>query len=457
MATTNKDIGIKIPQNNIPRIVIIGGGFAGIQLAKNLKNQPVQVVMLDRNNYHTFQPLLYQVATAGLEPDSIAGPLRKVFEDNDKFYFRMARVERINPEKRIVYTEIGFIQYDYLVIASGTLTNYFGNENIAKLAFPMKQVPQALNLRSHMLQNFEKAVTTYDKDEIETLMKFVIVGGGPTGVEVAGALGELKKHVLPNDYPELNLKQMKIYLVEGLPRLLTGMSTHAGQRSLQDLKKFGVEVKLNTLVSDFDGYEVTLSDGTKIATQTLIWAAGVQGNIIDGLTGDSIYKNRFIVDRYHQIEGYDRIFALGDVAYMATEKYPEGHPQLAPVAMQQGRHLAKNIRRLLKGKPPLMFEYVDKGAMATIGRNRAVADLPPKLHFGGKMAWLIWMFVHLIFIIGFRQKIVVFSNWLWNYFTYDRGTRLIIRPFDYKRNLRKRREEQAKQGTSAMSDAKKNE
>jgi len=385
--------------------------------------------MFDRHNYHTFQPLLYQVATAGLEPDSIAGPLRKLLEKGRGFYFRMAKVTGIHPEQNYISTEIGNLEYDYLVLATGSKTNYFGHEEKFTKAFPLKQVPQALDLRSHILQNFEKATITASPTERQRLLNMVIVGGGPTGVEVAGALGELKKHVLPKDYPDVDFSQMNITLIEGLPRLLNGMSTKSGQKSLAYLQKLGVEVKLSTMVNSFDGKTVQLGDDTTIISSTLIWAAGVRGNVIPGLKAEAVERSRVRVDRMNRVEGYENIFAIGDLAHMETEDYPKGHPMLAPVAIQQGRLLAANLERLKNGQEMKPFKYLDKGSMATIGRNKAVADLPGGLNLGGFMAWLTWMFVHLIYIIGFRNKIVVFSNWAWNYFTYDRGTRLIIRPF----------------------------
>jgi len=438
--TDHNIITAHVPDIGKPRIVIIGGGFAGIQMVKNLSKKDYQVVMLDRHNYHTFQPLLYQVATAGLEPDSIAGPLRKVFDNVKNFFFRVATVSEIDAGQNLVKTNIGSIKYDYLVIACGTKTNYFGNKSAEALAFPLKQVPHALNLRSHILQNFEQAVTSEDEAEVDRLTNFVIVGGGPTGVELAGALGELKKHVLPKDYPEINFDVMNIYLVEGLPRLLNGMSEHAGKRALHDLeKRFKVDVKLETMVEDFDGTTVTLSNGEKITSETVVWAAGVKGVILNGLDEATVERSRYVVDEYNRVKGYENIFAIGDVAMMQSEETPNGHPQLAAVAMQQGKLLGKNLTRKVKGKAMKPFHYMDKGSMATIGRNRAVADLPGKLRFGGFFAWFIWIFIHLMYLVSFRQKLIVLSNWLWNYFTYDRGTRLIIRPYDYRKNVRQKR------------------
>lgn len=427
-------LSVYIPITNKPRVVIVGGGFAGIRLAKGLKDKDIQVVMLDRHNYHTFQPLLYQVATAGLEPDSIAGPLRKTVKMQTNFYFRMAKVTGVNPERKTISTIVGELHYDYLVMACGTITNFFGNKAIEELSFPIKQIPQSLDLRTHILQNFEKAVMTGEGPEMEGLMNFVIVGGGPTGVEVAGALSELRKNVLPNDYPELDFNNMKIYLVEGLDRLLNGMSEKSGKKAEKYLKQFGVDIKLGTIVKSYDGKTVYFNDGSTIKSDTLIWAAGVKGNALEGINEDSIERNRFVVDRYNRVKGYDDIFAIGDVALMVTDKYPKGHPQLAPVAIQQGKLLAKNLRRKIAHQEMKPFEYLDKGSMATVGRNKAIVDLPTGQQVGGFFAWVIWMFVHLVSIIGFRNKIIVLSNWIWNYFTYDRGIRLIIRPFIKQEN-----------------------
>lgn len=424
-----EELSIYIPITNKPRVVIIGGGFAGIKVAKGLKDKNIQVVMLDRHNYHTFQPLLYQVATAGLEPDSVAGPLRKTMKVQHNFYFRMAKVTGINPDRKTISTMVGELHYDYLVIASGTLTNFFGNDSLEDLSFPIKQIPQALDLRTHLLQNFEKAVMTGEGPEMEGLMNFVIVGGGPTGVELAGALSELKRSVLPKDYPELDFKNMNIYLVEGLNRLLNGMTEKSGEQALKYLEQFGVKLKLGLMVESYDGKIVYFSDGTTIKSDTLIWAAGVKGNILDGIDEESVEKSRFIVDRFNRVKGYEDIFAVGDVALMVTDKFPHGHPQLAPVAIQQGKLLAKNIKRIVSHKKLKPFEYLDKGSMATVGRNKAIVDLPTGQQFGGFIAWLIWMFVHLVSIVGFRNKLLVLSSWIWNYFTYDRGIRLIIRPF----------------------------
>jgi NADH dehydrogenase len=423
-------VAMHIPELNIPRVVIIGGGFAGLNLAKRLLGKGLQIVMLDRYNYHTFQPLLYQVATAGLEPDSIAGPLRKLFKEEENFFFRLAIVQRIIPESSTIETSIGNLTYDYLVIATGAKTNYFGNEKIANSVFPMKQLPQALDLRSHILQNFEKATLVKDYDEKQSLMDFIIVGGGPTGVELAGALGELKLHVLPLDYPELDFRQMDIHLIDGNDRLLKGMSEVASRKALKYLERFSVNVWLNTTVTDYDGREVTLSNGKKLVSRTVIWAAGITGNLIEGIPKEAITRgNRILTNEYNQVIGFENIFAIGDIAFVKSEKYPNGHPQVAQVAIQQGKTLAKNLVSMIKKKGKMKpFAYKDLGSMATVGRNRAVVDLP-KWKFQGMFAWFVWLFVHLIAIVGFRNKIVILLNWFWNYFTYDRATRLIIRPF----------------------------
>jgi len=421
-------LSLDIPVSTSPRVIIIGGGFAGIQFAKGLKNSNYQVVMFDKNNYHTFQPLLYQVATAGLEPDSIAGALRPLFEHHKEFFFRMIRVTGIDVVTKTVKTLVGEINYDYLVLANGSKTNYFGNQALKENTFPLKQIPQALDLRSQILQNFEQSVMVRDEIEKDALTNFVVVGGGPTGVEVSGALGELKKHVLPNDYPEIDFNIMKLHLVDAGPRLLSAMSKKSGEKAFKYLKKFDVNVKLNTFVKDYDGRKVVLSDGSEILARTVIWAAGVKGNLIEGIPKSSIERGRVLVDPFNKILGAEAAFAIGDVSIMASTSNPNGDPMVAQVAIQQGKLLAKNFVNTQHKNPWNSFHYKDKGSMATIGRNKAVVDLP-KFHFGGLFAWFVWMFIHLISIIGFRNRLVVFSNWVWNYLTFDRGTRLIIRRF----------------------------
>lgn len=426
--STFQHLHLEIPKCDKPRVVVIGGGFAGVQLVKSLKKLPYQVVLLDRHNYHTFQPLLYQVATAGLEPDSIAGALRQLFENHEDFYFRMARVTGIDLEEKKIKTLVGELDYDMLVIANGSKTNYFGDKKMYERTFPMKQVPQALDLRSHMLQNFEQTVMSPDPEEQDRLTNFVIVGGGPTGVEVAGALGELKKHVLPKDYPDIDFDIMKLHLVDGGPRLLAGMSEKASAKAMEYLQEFGIDVRTNTRLADYDGKDVTLTDGTVIPAKTVIWAAGVTGNIIDGLPEGTVERGRILVNEFNQLENYEDVYAIGDIAMMKTAECPNGFPMVAPVAMQQATRLGKNLKLKVRNQEFIPFKYKDNGSMATIGRNRAVVDLP-KFHFGGFFAWMVWMFVHLMSIVGFRNRLVVLSNWVWSYITYDRGTRLIIRTF----------------------------
>lgn len=424
---------MNLPKTSQKRIVIVGGGFGGISLAKKLKDKDVQVVLIDRHNYHTFQPLLYQVSTSGLEPDSIAYPIRKVLKRLKNFHFRLASVENIDPHSQEIQTNLGTLTYDYLVLATGTKTNFFGNKSIEKYAMPMKTVPQALNIRSLMLQNFEKADDSTSDAERKALLTFCIVGAGPTGVELAGAFAELKRNVFPKDYRHLNVDEMEIHLFEGGPRILSPMSTHASEKSSQFLKNLGVKVHTNTIVADYNGDVLTKADGETLKTKNLIWAAGVTGATVDGFETTKLVErlNRYKVNRFNQLEGYDAIFAIGDIAYMETENFPNAHPQVAQPAIQQGEHLAKNLELHFQGKAMKPFTYFDKGTLATIGRNRAVADLG-KLKFSGFFAWFIWMFVHLMALVGFRNKVVVFFNWAYNYINYDKAARLIVRPFKHK-------------------------
>lgn len=421
---------MNIPKSNHPRIVIVGGGFAGVSLVKQFANKKVQIVLLDKRNYHTFQPLLYQVSSSGLEPDSIAYPLRKIIKKHDNIFFRLAEVSTIDPKSQQLITDIGSLSYDYLVIATGTKTNYFGNKAIETNSMPMKNVPQALNIRSLILQNFEKATIANSLEEREALLNFVIVGGGPTGVELAGAIAELKNHILPRDYHDLNAKDMQIHLLEGSSRVLPPMSEHASKKALEFLEKLGVIVHCNTFVKDYNGLVVSTNNGLILETETLIWAAGVTGNPIQGLNAEVLVDkaNRYRVNRYNQVIGYHNIFALGDIAYMETERFPKGHPQVAQPAIQQGKLLGKNLIKLIEGKPLKAFEYRDKGSMATIGRNKAVVDLKA-YKFAGFFAWFVWMFVHLMSLVGFRNRVVVFFNWTYNYINFDKAARLIIRPF----------------------------
>lgn len=423
---------MNIPESNVPRVVIIGGGFAGLHLAKKLKGKRFQVVMIDKNNYHTFQPLLYQVATAGLEPDSIAYPLRKIFKSHDNFYFRMAEVSRVDAEKKKVISGIGEIEYDYLVLATGTTTNFFGMEDMAQNAMSMKSISEALDLRSYILQHFEKALLTSSKEEQEALMSIAIVGGGPTGVELAGAFAELKKHILPADYPDLDIRRMNIHLIEMDKELLPPMSARASKKAFQYLEELGVTIWLKQAVESYDGMKVKFKQGKVLQAKTLIWAAGVKGNLVEGISKEIVSKGRYQVDRQNRIQGHEDVFAIGDLSLMETEDFPEGLPMLAPVATQQGEFLAKSLELIEKKKELKKFTYNDRGVMATVGRNRAVVDLN-KIKFQGLFAWYVWMFVHLISLVGFRNKIVTFFNWSYNYLNFDRGIRLIIRKFEKKK------------------------
>ena len=418
---------MNVPKNEFKRVVIIGGGFGGLNLSKSLSNKDFQVVMLDKNNYHTFQPLLYQVATSGLEPDSIAYPIRKIFKNQQRFHFRMASVEKVNTADKVIETNIGPLDYDYLVIATGTTTNFFGMKGVEKYAMTMKTVSEALDLRSLILQNFEKALLANEKEQ-ESYMNFPIVGGGPTGVELAGALAELKNHVLPADYPDLNIERMKIQVIEMQDELLKSMSDNASKKALGYLKELGVDVMLNKSVASFDGDKLTFKSGEELESKTLIWAAGVRGNIINGFPETSIDRGMYVVDRTSKVKGFENIYAVGDIAYMTTPLFESGLPQVAPVANQQGTFLAKNLVRVRDNQKPLEFEYNDQGSMATIGRNRAVVDMG-KIKFQGTLAWFVWMFIHLISLVGFRNRVITFFNWSYNYFSFDRGARLIIRKF----------------------------
>ena len=427
---------MNIPQTSFPRVIIIGGGFAGLAAAKGLEKQELQVVLLDKHNYHTFQPLLYQVATGGLEPDSIAFPLRKRFNDVDNFYFRLTEVLAIHPEKNQLETTIGTLDFDELIIATGSTTNFFGNKNVEKYAMEMKSIPQSLNIRSLILENFEEALLTTNIDERNALMNFVIVGGGPTGVELAGALAEMKKGILPKDYPDLDIRQMQINLIQSSGELLKGMSAEASEKAEDFLINLGVNVWKNLRVVDYDGKIVTTDGQDNFKAETVIWAAGVQGELIKGLAKECIVERaeRIKVDTFNRVENYQNIYAIGDVACMVTQQTPKGHPMMAQPAIQQGHLIAKNIIAKLANKPQSKFIYNNKGSMATIGRNKAVVDLP-NWKFQGVFAWFVWMFVHLFSLIGFRNKAIVFLNWVYNYIRFDRETRLIIRPYKKKHNL----------------------
>ena len=418
---------VNIPKTGQSRIVIIGAGFAGLKLARKLYQHDFQLVLIDRNNYHQFQPLFYQVATSGLEPSSISFPLRKIFQKVKNVFIRIAEVEKIDTSNKTITTSLGTVVYDFLVIATGATNNFFGMDSFERNSIPMKSVSEALYLRNTLLENFERAVTIRDDAEKKRLLNIVVVGGGPTGVEVCGALAEMKKFVLPKDYPELDFRHMSITLVEANSHLLHGMSKEAGKKAQKYLEDLGVGVKLDHKVTKFDGAEVSLEDRESFETHSLIWAAGVQGQMPEGIDVTNVVRgNRIKVNRFNQLENHPDVFAIGDIAFMETEEYPNGHPQVAQVALQQAINLAGNLLNLQHEKPLNPFEYHDKGSMATVGRNRAVVDLP-RFRFSGFPAWLVWMFVHLMSIVGVKNRLVIFINWLWNYMTYDQSLRLILR------------------------------
>lgn len=420
-----------------PRVIIIGGGFGGLEVAKGMAGFKAQTVLFDKFNHHCFQPLLYQVASSGLDTSSIVFPFRRRFGTQQDFFFRMGEVTHIKPEENYIETSIGGVKYDYLVLAHGASTNYYGMKDVEENAMPLKNIIDSIKLRNRIIQNFETALLTDDQELMNSLMDFVIVGGGPTGVEMAGALAELKTHVFPRDYPELQLSHMDIHLVEATGRLLNGMSDVAGEKALQYLQELGVKVHLSTAVKSYDGHEVNFSNGNKLMTRTLIWAAGVKAKPIDGLSPEAIGRaGRIKVDEFNRVLGYSNIFAVGDAAIMegVDKEFVNGHPQVAPPAMQQGSLVAENIKRIIAGKKELKpFRYKDQGSMATVGRNRAVVDLkfPLKVKTQGTVAWLIWMFVHLMSLIGARNRVLVLINWLSSYFSYDKSNRVIIaRPKD---------------------------
>jgi NADH dehydrogenase len=418
------------PKREVPRVVIIGGGFGGIQLAKSLKKAPVKVMMLDKHNYHTFQPLLYQVAMGAIPADSIGFPLRRIFTDQDNFRFFLADVKKINPESNTVTTDIGDIDYDYLVIATGSNTNFFGNKEIEHFSMPMKNIPEALNLRSLILQNLEKALVTKTYNEREALMTFVVVGGGPTGVELSGALAEMRQLILMKDYHGLKKQHMKVYLVEGKDKLLAAMSATASKKAKQYLSEKSVTIYNGVHVQSYDGYELKIDDGKVINTRNVFWAAGVKGEVPGGIPEQEITRgNRILTDNISRVNGFENIFAIGDVAAMITPDMPNGLPGVAPAAIQQGQHLAKNLVHMIKGEPTVPFKYFDKGSLATIGRNQAVADLG-KLHLYGFIAWLLWGVVHIMSLAGFNNKVGVFLTWSFNYLKRNSDNRLVVRYFN---------------------------
>ena len=421
---------MNIPETNQPRIVIIGGGFGGMNLIKKLKKTDYQVVLLDKRNFHPFQPLLYQVSTSGLEPESIAYPLRKIIRRQKNMHFRLAEVHRIDTQLQKVRTDIGDLHYDHLVIATGTRTNFFGNKTIEENAIWMKSLPQALNIRSLMFENLEKANRTEDPVKRKELLRFVIAGAGPTGVELSGAFAELRSNVLQADYPDMDTSEIEIHLIEGADRVLPPFSKQSSEKAQKFLEEMGVTIHLETFVGNYENNRVTTKGDLVLDTATFIWSAGVTGASIEGFEETALLPklNRYKVDRYNRVAGFQNIYAIGDIALMETEDFPKGHPQLAQPAIQQGKNLAKNFKKMLRKEELEPFKYFDKGSMATIGRNKAVVDMG-KIHFGGFLAWFIWMFIHLWFLVGFRNRVVTFFNWTYSYLNYDKAARLIVRPF----------------------------
>lgn len=419
-----KDLGITKTERK--RVVIVGGGFAGLHMIKELDKSNYQVVLLDKRNHHTFQPLLYQVATSGLEAESVAYPLRKLLANHPDYHFRMVNVERIDPGKKEVFTDSGSINYDYLVIATGAKSNYFGMDSVAEHALPMKSVAEAMVIRNEVLKNYEKAMLTTDPEEREKCTNIVVAGGGPTGVEMAGALAEFKKYIMPKDYPDLDPGLAKIYLIELLPELLPPMSDNASKKSEAYLKKMGVEIVTDTQIKGFDG-EVVETDKGGFPAKMLIWTGGVSGAFIPGLGDDLVNKKgRIPADGFGRVKGFENIYVVGDVAQIETEETPKGHPQLASVAVQQGEFLAKHFNRLDNGKELKPFKYSDKGTMATIGRKKAVADLSNGWKVSGAFAWFMWLGVHVFSLVGFKNKLVTLTNWFINYTSRDQESRLII-------------------------------
>lgn len=421
-------MSFNIPQTERKRVVIVGGGFGGLKLANKLKRSGFQVVLVDRNNYHQFPPLIYQIASAGIEPSSISFPFRKIFQKRKNFYFRMAEVRSIFPEHKIIQTSIGKISYDYLVLAAGATTNFFGNTHVAEEAMPMKNVGEAMGLRNALLDNFERALTCAGDQERQELLNIVIVGGGATGVEIAGALSEMQNYVLPKDYPDLPSSLMHIYLIEAGDRLLSAMSPESSEHVEKYLRSMGVNVLLGKMVTDYVDHRVMLKDGSSIATRTFIWVSGVAAQPIGNLDRKHLGRGgRIIVDAFNRVPGLDGVFSIGDQCIMpeGDDAWKGGHPQLAQVAIQQGNLLAKNLKRMEKGKEMKPFKYRNLGTMATVGRNKAVAEFS-RVKMAGFFAWLMWLLVHLRSILGVRNKVIVLFNWMWNYLSYSQSLRMII-------------------------------
>lgn len=439
-------MSINIPQSPLPRVVIAGGGFGGLKLAQELDSRHFQVILIDHHNYHQFPPLIYQVASSGLEPSSIAFPFRSALRKKTGFVFRLAEVQGVAPERNLLLTSVGEVKYDYLILACGGTTNFFGNDQIARHSLPMKTLYESMNLRNVLLQNIEKALVSDDEERRNALLTVAIVGGGPSGVEIAGALAEMKRYVLPKDYPYLDSSLFRIHLLDASPRLLQAMSERSSETAARGLREMGVEIHTGTMVSDYDGKTLRLSDGSEMKTRTVIWVSGIVANAVEGIQAEALGRGRrILVDEHNEVKGLTNVFAIGDQCLMTADaNYPNGHPQLALVAIQQARLLARNLRARQEGKPLSPFHYKDLGSMATIGRNRAVAEIRGA-KWGGFTAWMLWLVVHLRSILSVRNKVIVLLNWIWNYVTYDRSLRLILKrnipvePY-HQREQRERRE-----------------
>ncbi len=422
-------MSINIQRNQKKRVVIVGGGLGGLRLAEDLYGSGMQVVLIDKNNFHQFPPLIYQIASAGIDPSSISFPFRQIFRKRKDFYFRMAEARMVDSEKKILQTSIGKIDYDYLVLAAGATTNFFGNKNIEEWAIPMKTVPEAMGLRNALLSNFERALTCATEEERQELLNVVIVGGGATGVEIAGALAEMRRYVIPYDYPDMDSSLMHIYLIEAGDRLLAGLSQESSQKAYEFLKSMGVDIQFGKMVTDYRDHKVVMKDGTEIPTRTFLWVSGIRANAMPGIDESHLGRGfRFKVDEYNRIPGVEDVFVIGDQCLQTSDAaYPNGHPQVAQVAIQQAKNLAKNLKRIDKGADNSQltaFRYNNLGSMATIGRNKAVVEIG-KFRSQGFFAWVLWLVVHLRSILGVKNKMMVLLNWLWKYVSYNDSIRMI--------------------------------
>lgn len=422
-------MSINIQRNQKKRVVIVGGGLGGLRLAEDLYGSGMQVVLIDKNNFHQFPPLIYQIASAGIDPSSISFPFRQIFRKRKDFYFRMAEARMVDTEKKILQTSIGKIDYDYLVLAAGATTNFFGNKNIEEWAIPMKTVPEAMGLRNALLSNFERALTCATEEERQELLNVVIVGGGATGVEIAGALAEMRRYVIPYDYPDMDSSLMHIYLIEAGDRLLAGLSQESSQKAYEFLKSMGVDIQFGKMVTDYRDHKVIMKDGTEIPTRTFLWVSGIRANAMPGIDESHLGRGfRFKVDEYNRIPGVEDVFAIGDQCLQTSDAaYPNGHPQVAQVAIQQAKNLAKNLKLINQGADSselTAFHYKNLGSMATIGRNKAVVEIG-KFRSQGFFAWVLWLVVHLRSILGVKNKVMVLLNWLWKYVSYNDSIRMI--------------------------------